>query len=144
MPILYLHQLRTNSSIFGAKLPFWLVTILVALIANIISWGDVIVHNIFNLHTFYGSVTWKCNLGLLSYLGGRVLFHCYLRETLSRDLAIEVGGLSQAMRDRAVWRVVVADIPASDAKVWWWWREVLDSPVLKCRTASLYGIFTSN
>ena len=38
---------------------------------------------------------------------------------LSRDSGIEFGELSQAMRDRAVWHAVVADIPASDAEGWW-------------------------
>ena len=37
-------------------------------------------------------------------------------QMLSRDSGIEVGELSQAMRDRAVWHAVVADIPASDAE----------------------------
>ena len=37
-------------------------------------------------------------------------------QMLSRDSGIEVGELSQAMRDRAVWRAVVADIPASDVE----------------------------
>ena len=37
-------------------------------------------------------------------------------QMLSRDSGIEVGELSQAVRDRAVWHAVVADIPASDAE----------------------------
>ena len=35
---------------------------------------------------------------------------------LKRDSCIKVGELSQAMRYRAVWHAVVADIPASDAE----------------------------
>ena len=37
-------------------------------------------------------------------------------QMLSRDSGIEVGELSQAMRNRAVWHAIVADIPASDAE----------------------------
>ena len=37
-------------------------------------------------------------------------------QLLSRDSGIEVGELSQAMRDRAVWHAVVADIQASDVE----------------------------
>ena len=37
-------------------------------------------------------------------------------QMLSQDSGIEVGELSQAMRDRTVWHAVVADIPVSDAE----------------------------
>ena len=37
-------------------------------------------------------------------------------QMLSQDSGIEIGEHSQAMRDCAVWRAVVADILASDAK----------------------------